>query len=268
MKKCCVNYIIKLLLSTIVSTLQKKIVYRFLSIVFILFIITSCEPDELSGPSNPLNGRTTAVFNPDKKYGKMSDVDGNVYKTIAIGEQTWMAENLRVTHYQNGVEIPNVTDNEEWGVLTTGAYCNYNNTQDLDTIATYGRLYNWYAVANYQQLAPKGWRVPNIDDWLELIEYLGGDTIASNALKEIGTYHWEDPFESDNSSGFTAIPNGWRYLVKDFFGIGYYNALWTASEYDTEKAGFLYLYDFDSKVWKGINFKQNGYSVRLIKETN
>lgn len=229
---------------------------------------SSCESDESASPSNPLNDRTTAIFNPDKTYGKMSDVDGNIYKTIVIGEQTWMAENLRVTHYQNEVEIPNITDNEEWGSLTSGAFCNYNNTDDVDTIATYGRLYNWYAVANYQELAPKGWRVPDIADWLELIEYLGGDTIASNALKEIGTYHWEDAFESDNSIGFTAIPNGRRYLSEKFSGIGFYCVLWTASEYNSEKAGFLYLYDFSSNVNKGINYKQNGYAVRLIKESN
>ena len=248
--------------------MKKQNIYYTLLIAFVMLGTSACEPDEPSGPSNPLNGRTTAVFNPDKTYGKMSDIDGNIYKTIVIGEQTWMAENLRVTHYKNGTAIPNITDNEEWGALTTGAYCNYNNTEDLDTIATYGRLYNWYAVADYQQLAPKGWRVPTIADWLELIEYLGGDTIASNALKEVGTYHWEDPFESDNSSGFTAIPNGWRYLSQNTSYIGYYSALWTSSEYDITQAGFLYLYDFSSIVYKGINYKANGYSVRLIKETN
>ncbi|MGM0582769.1 MAG: fibrobacter succinogenes major paralogous domain-containing protein [Bacteroidota bacterium] len=239
----------------------------FLLTAFIATILTSCEPEELSNPSNPLNGRTTAVFNPDKKYGTMTDIDGNIYKTIVIGEQTWMAENLRVTHYRNGVEIPNIIDNDEWGTLTTGAYCNYNNTQDLDTIATYGRLYNWYAVADTQQLAPKGWRVPGIADWLELIEYLGGDSIASKHLKEVGTSHWVDDFDTDNSSGFTAIPNGHRYLAEDYSGIGSFSVLWTASNYSTDKSGFLYLYDFDSNIWKGVNYKLNGYSVRLIKGT-
>lgn len=242
-------------------------IYYLLLVVLIFFSVMACEPDEPSGPTNPLNGKTTAVFNSDKKYGKMSDIDGNIYKTIVIGGQTWMAENLRVTRFQNGDTIPNITDNEEWAALTTGAYCNYNNTNNLDTIATYGRLYNWYAVADSRKLAPISWRVPTIADWTELIEYLGGDTIASNALKEVGTYHWEDPFESDNSSGFTAIPNGRRYLAENFSGIGFYNVLWTASEYNLNQAGFLYLYYFDSKVWKGINYKQNGYAVRLIKET-
>jgi len=247
---------------------MKQNIYYVLLIGFVILGTSACEPDEPAKPSNSLNGRTTAVFNPDKTYGTVSDIDKNVYKTIVIGDQTWMAENLRVTRYQNGDTIPNIIDNEEWATLTSGAYCNYNNTQDLDTIATYGRLYNWYAVVNYQELAPKGWRVPGIADWLELIEYLGGDTIASKHLKEVGTYHWVDDFETDNSSGFTAIPNGQRYLSKDFSSFGSFGFLWTLSEYDTEKAGFLYLYDFDSKVWKGTNYKQNGYAVRLIKETN
>lgn len=248
--------------------MRKITIYLTILNLFVLLGSVSCETDDSISPSNPLNGRTTAVFNPDKKYGTMSDIDGNIYKTIKIGNQTWMAENLRTTHYQNGAEIPNITYNEEWSNLTTGAYCNYNNTEDLDTIATYGRLYNWYAVDDNQKLAPTGWRVPNIADWHELIEYLGGDTIASNALKEVGIYHWKDPYKSHNGSGFTAIPNGWRYLNENSTQIGFYCSFWTASEYDLNKAGFLYLFYFDSQVWKGVNYKQNGYSVRLIKESN
>ena len=247
---------------------KKQNIYSTLLIVFIVLSTISCEPDDPVTPSNTLNGKTTAVFNPDKKYGKMSDIDGNIYKTILIGDQTWMAENLRVTRFQNGDTIPNITDNEEWAALTTGAYCNYNNTNNLDTIATYGRLYNWYAVEDSRKLAPKGWHVPTIADWTELIEYLGGDTIASNALKEVGTYHWEDPFESNNSSGFTAIPSGWRYLSLNSSYVGFYGSFWTASEFDMTQAGFLYPYYFSSKVNKGVNYKANGYSIRLIKETN
>jgi len=266
MKKYCVNNLNKSLPQNIALIMKKQLNYHFILIVFLLINIIACEPDEPAIPNNPLNGRTTAVFNPDKNYGTMSDIDGNIYKTIVIGDQTWMAENLRVTHYRNGTAIPNIVDNEEWAALTTGAYCNYNNTQDLDTIATYGRLYNWYAIDDDQQLAPKGWRVPTINDWLKLIEYLGGDKIASNHLKEEGNTHWKESYQSDNSSGFTAIPNGRRYLSENFSGFGFYSVLWTASEYDLDQAGFLYLYDFSSNVNKGINYKANGYAIRLIKD--
>ncbi len=236
-------------------------------IVVVLINSTACKKKP-QRPDNPLNGRTTAVFNPDKTYGTVTDIDGNVYKTIVIGNQTWMAENLRTTHYQNGDEIPNVTDNTVWKDLTTGAYCNYNNTTDLDTIATYGRLYNWYAVADSRNLAPKGWHVPTISDWDRLIDYLGGDTIASNKLKEVGDLHWADPFESTNSSGFTALPGGWRYLSKSTSFMGFYADYWAMPEYSSTSAPFLYLFYFNSFMYRGINYKVNGYSVRCIKDKN
>tara|TARA_Y100001935_G_scaffold240126_1_gene228401 strand:- start:30 stop:773 length:744 start_codon:yes stop_codon:yes gene_type:complete len=239
---------------------------NILMITLVILSMVSCNKDEQPTPNNPLNGRTTAVFNPDKSYGSMTDIDGNIYKTIKIGNQTWMAENLRVTKYNNGDAIPNIVDNEKWASLTTGAFCNYNNTSDLDTIATYGRLYNWYAVADTRGIAPEGWRVPTVADWNELIDLLGGDTIASNALKEVGIYHWEDPYESSNSSGFTAMPSGWRYLSESFTSIGFYSDYWTVTEASLTHAAFLYLYFHSSRVNKGINYKPNGYAVRLIKE--
>lgn len=235
-------------------------------IVSVILFSASCEEEKPDLPNNPLNGRTTAVFNPQKKYGTVIDVDGNIYKTIKIGSQTWMAENLRVTRYRNGEEVPNVTGDEQWAGMTSGAYCNYNNTSDLDTIATYGRLYNWYATSDDHGIAPKGWRVPSVMDWEILIEYLGGDTIASNKMKEKGALHWGDPFQSDNSSGFTALPGGRRQHTYLFNNIGYYGDWWTSTENNEHSAAFLYFYYFDSLVWKGFNYKFNGYSIRCIKE--
>ncbi|HPR30946.1 MAG TPA: fibrobacter succinogenes major paralogous domain-containing protein [Prolixibacteraceae bacterium] len=237
-------------------------------IVLFLFALQfwGCEEDDPLVRDNPYNGKSTAVFNPDVKYGKVTDADGNSYRTVVIGGQTWMAENLRTTHFRNGDPIPEITDTTEWATTTAGAYCTYNNTGSVDTIATYGRLYNWYAVADSCKLAPEGWRVPTIIDWDTLIEYLGGDTLAGNKLKEVGIFHWEDPYQSDNGSGFTALPGGRRYLSKPTNDMGFYATFWSSSEYDPDRAGFLYLYDFDSFVWRGINFKNNGYSIRCIKE--
>lgn len=242
--------------------------FNILMITLIILSMFSCNKDEPTTPSNPLNGRTTAVFNPDKSYGSMTDIDGNIYKTITIGNQTWMAENLRVTKYNNGVSIPNIVDNEEWASLTTGAFCNYNNTNDLDTIATYGRLYNWYAVADTQQIAPEGWRVSTVADWNELVDLLGGDTIAGNAIKEVGIAHWKNPYESSNNSGFTAIPSGMRELSEDTDDIGFFCTYWTASEASLIGAGFIYLYFVSSRIDNGVIYKANGYAVRLIKEEN
>ena len=232
-----------------------------------LILFPGCQKSNTPGPYNPLNGRTTAVFNPDKKYGKVTDIDGNVYRTIVIGTQTWMAENLRTTHYQNGDSIPEVMDYDRWRNMTSGAFCNYNNTTDLDTIATYGRLYNWYAVADSRNLAPKGWHVATAPDWLTLINYLGGDTIASKHLKEAGILHWDGPNDGDNNSGFTALPGGRRYKTQPYSGFELYADFWTSSSYTQSSAPFLYLTAWhDNSVYKGFNYNVNGYSVRCVKD--
>jgi len=237
-----------------------------LLIGFVLIASVACKKDSPEKPTNPLNGKTTAIFNPEKIYGSVADIEGNKYKTIVIGNQTWMAENLRTTKYRNGDEIPNVKENAEWNDLSTSAYCNYNNTESLDTIATLGRLYNWYAAADTRNIAPKGWRVPTIADWTELFEYLGGVEIASNKLKEVGDIHWEDPYESDNSSGFTALPTGSRDFNKNYVDVGFYSIFWTHSEYNSDKAGCLNLFYFSSNVYTGVNYKYYGYAIRCIKE--
>jgi hypothetical protein len=113
---------------------------------FIAVVFVSCAKGDDDNDSNLTNGKTTALFNPNVTYGTLTDQDGNIYKTVSIGTQIWMAENLRTTKYNDGTPIPVVLDNNEWQSLSIGAYCNYNNTSNLDTIATFGRLYNGYAV--------------------------------------------------------------------------------------------------------------------------
>jgi len=233
-----------------------------------ILLATSCCKDD-DGPSNPTNGLTTAVFNPNLKYGTMTDQDGNTYKTIKIGTQTWMAENLRTTKYRNGDPIPHVTDTAQWVDLTSGAYCYYGNTQRLDSIATFGGLYNWYAVSDSRYIAPKGWHVPTDEDWTTLVTYLGdgdltlGNSIAGNKMKEVGGRHWYGGDE-DNSSGFTALPGGWRYYDDGKFNcIKMYGNWWSAK-------GVYYAYFFslslDTNVFWAINYPGYGYSVRCIRD--
>lgn len=245
---------------------MKRLFLQNIVLIFCMAFISACCPDDPTGPDNPLNGLTTAQFNPEKKYGTVTDIDGNVYKTIKIGDQEWMAENLRVTRYRNGDSIYNVLDNEIWSTAAEGAYCNYNNTLDMDTIATYGRLYNWYAAADQRNIAPKGWRVPDINDWNLLIEYLGGDSIAGGKLKEAGDLHWESPNLADNSSGFTAIPGGFRYKDRNSDFIQFGSLFWALPSYNYESAPFLDLFCWDAIFSRGINYKVNGYSIRCIKE--
>jgi uncharacterized protein (TIGR02145 family) len=197
--------------------------------------------------------------------GTVTDIDGNVYKTITIGTQVWMAENLKTTKYKDGTSIPLVTSNSAWESLTTPGYCWYNN--DASTYkSSYGALYNWYTV-NTGKLCPTDWHVPTEADWNSLTSYLGGYA-AGGKLKEMGTAHWISPNTgATNSSGFTAMPGGFRgHFNAEFVSIGSYGRWWISTAYDASNAwnrmlGFndttIYIFDYD---------KQGGFSVRCVKD--
>lgn len=214
--------------------------------------------------TTPENSGGTIVFNPNITYGSMTDIDGNTYKTVTIGTQTWMAENLKVTKYNDGAAIPNITDATEWSELTTGALCDYENTPSNSE--TYGKLYNWHAV-NTGKLAPKGWHVASHAEWTELIDYFGGTSFAGGRLKETGTTHWASPNTgASNVTGFTALPGGVRDSGGAFGSIGYYGYWWSATEYGTIDAWYRYLNYDDSDVYWGIYYKEVGRSVRCVRD--
>ena len=134
----------------------------------------------------------------------VKDIDGNIYHTVTIGNQVWMVENLKTTRYNDGTAIPNVTDSSVWSKLSTPAYCWYNNDASSYK-ATYGALYNWYAV-NVQKLCPKGWHVASNAEFYALNSFLDGEC---GKLKEAGTIHWYSPNKgATNETGFTALPGG------------------------------------------------------------
>lgn len=146
-----------------------------------------------------------------KIYGTVTDIDGNNYKTINIGNQTWMAENLKVTHYQKtGDSIPILISVDSG----KGACYDYDDT--LGNSIIYGKLYNWYAVVDWRNLCPSGWHVPSTDEWDTLITYLGGGKIAAVKLKEAGNSHWKGTNTATNESGFTALPAG-LYEIKSYY---------------------------------------------------
>lgn len=118
---------------------------------------------------------------------EVKDFDGNVYDTVVIGTQVWLVQDLKVTHYQNGDPIPNVTDGTNWSSLTSGAYCDYDNAPSNSTI--YGKLYNWFTVRDSRNICPSGWHVPTDAEWETLINHLGGSEVAGCKLKEQGTEH-------------------------------------------------------------------------------
>lgn len=209
------------------------------------------------------------IFNPDLQYGTVTDVDGNVYKTITIGKQTWMAENLKVTHFRNGEAITNETDLGKWGSfqITTSAYCWYNN--DVSNKNIYGAMYNWYAASDSRNIAPLGWHVSSVDDWQTLGSHLGGPQMNNGyRLRETGTAHWVSSNYSPlatNETGFTALPGG-KVATSPFgfmdIGVGY-AYFWTNTG----------TWDGSSCVYLGSNITIDhlqpncrGFNVRCVKD--
>jgi len=206
----------------------------------------------------------------------VTDIDGNIYNTTTIGEQVWMAENLKVTHYRNGDAITNVTDNNKWFNVTTGAYCRYDN--DGIDIDTYGMLYNWYAVNENRNIAPEGWDIPTDAEWKQLEMYLGMSqteveniewrgTDEGGKLKVSGTTYWVSPNEgATNESGLSALPGGYRHNEIGVFGdVGRGGYWWSSTEGDSTRAWHRHLGNAHTGIFRRDDEKQNGFSVRCIK---
>jgi uncharacterized protein (TIGR02145 family) len=206
----------------------------------------------------------------------VSDIDGNIYNIVTIGTQVWMKENLKVTKYNDGTAIPNITIAAPLYSLTTGAYNDYNNTPSNST--TYGRLYNWYVVDNNaatkmasnggKNVCPTNWHVPSYAEWTTLTTYLGGNNVAGGKLKEIGTTHWISPNTgATNETGFTALPGGLSRFDGMDSDIGYTGYWWSSTECSTGSA-----YNLD--MWSGLaevgmnncSSKFAGMSVRCVKD--
>ena len=213
--------------------------------------------------------------------GTVTDYDNNIYSTITIGNQTWMAENLKVTHYPNGDAIPHITDNTAWGNLgdnnTDDAYCFYNNDASLG----YGALYT-YAAA--KDACPAGWHLPSDAEWAELENYLadngynydgttGGNKIGKSLASTSGWSSSNDVGDvgnnqsSNNSTGFTALPGGYRSLSNGSFGnVGYSGLWWSSTEGSSSYAYDRNLYYGSADVYRGGNDKSLGFSVRCLRD--
>ncbi len=196
--------------------------------------------------------------------GSVTDQDGNVYKTVKIGDQWWMAENLKVTHYRNGEDIQKIISPIQWSSLSTGAFCTYEFREDLGS--NYGNLYNWYSVNDGRGLAPEGWRVPDSLDWSNLIEYLGGVDVAGGKMKDVATDLWTAPNNSaTNESGFTALPGGNIDEAGHFFHLRTNAMFWYATEVNTDMAYSFNLYYASSRTDRNISSVRQGISVRCIR---
>jgi uncharacterized protein (TIGR02145 family) len=194
----------------------------------------------------------------------VTDIDGNLYQTVNIGTQVWMAENLKTTKYRNADPIPNITDNTAWSALTTGGYCWFNN--DIATFKPiYGALYNWYAVNDSRNIAPSGWHVASDAEWTILTTYLGGESVAGGKLKETGTTHWRSPnVDATNLVDFTALPCGFRYSDGLYFdGMAFF---WSSTEESSSNSWDRDMSPGNAIVARQAPRKVLGFSVRCIKD--
>jgi len=216
----------------------------------------------------------TPVIKTTNNYtGTVTDIDGNVYKTIKIGNQEWMAENLRVTKYRDGSAIPFASGDSQWkaaGLNTkTAAYC------DIETYYNsgsnhwyYGRLYNWYTIKDIKNIAPTGWHVPTKAEWETLISYIGGNEVGGGKLKFFGFNIWKGPnILGTNEYSFDAYPTGYRDWYGPYFeALGYHCYLWASTEggYDTSYS--IVLSNEDNQILLGQRSKGDGICIRCVKD--
>jgi len=215
--------------------------YPLLIIGIILVLGINCKKDE---PPAPL---ATSV----------TDMEGNVYKIVTLGDQTWMAENLKVTKLNDGTPITA----EVFDITTPGYWPDgLNGNKDV-----YGALYNWYSI-NSGKLCPAGWHVPNDDEWTTLITYAGGTQTGGDKLKESGYTHWgSSNVNATNETGFTALPAGQRSSDGYIMGLHGIAVWWSSTEWDSLRAQILYISSDVPVVSKGPVSKQFGASVRCVK---
>ncbi len=197
------------------------------------------------------------------RFGTVTDIDGNTYKTVKIGNQVWMAENLRTSRYSNGDRIanPNYSQLED---LTTGAWCWYQTNINYDNV--YGKLYNWYAAKDSRNVCPTGWHVPSDSEWQTLVNYLGSN--AGGKMKAAETPYWHSPNAgafSSSSSGFSGLPAGVLISGQGFTGMGYYVKWWSTTANGSKHAWIRTLNYHHGDVNRQEEFKDNGYSIRCIK---
>lgn len=241
-----------------------RLFYRALFLISAISMsLYSCSEEDKEDKGT--NGKSTAQFNPSVTYGTMTDQEGNIYKTITVEGIIFMAENLRTTVYRDGTPIQNISDRSGWATTSEGAYCNYNNNNYTDSIATFGRLYNWYAIST-GKLAPEGWHVATNSEWVSMVEFNSGELLAGGRLKESGTAHWVSPNQgADNVSGFTALPGGTRQDDGLFGGIGYSGMWWTSTAYNNFECMGWVMRNDEASTNAFYASKESGFSVRCVK---
>ena len=254
-------------------------------LLIVLFLFVSCEDKQEKDCAGVKGG--AAVLDCFGVCGGtgINDIDGNCYMTVQIGEQVWMAKNLKVIHYNNGDEIPTGYSNSEWGDLDeteTGAYAVYDDDPSNSDIL--GNLYNWYAVDDERGVCPEGWNVPTDDEIKELEMYLGMSQSEADNTGSRGTNEgsklagrvnlWTSVYPAENlvndpefgTSGFNLLPVGYQSYFGGYYFLGYLGSFWSSTEYNSLNAWYRSLYSSTSKVYRGNDSNQNGSSVRCVRD--
>lgn len=244
----------------------------------------SCEIKGLSS-NTTYYARAYATNRAGTGYGKtiviktrhsiLTDIDGNTYYTVKIGEQIWMAENLKVTHFRNGEPIPFISNNDEWysfSSLKKGCWCYPENSAENNEV--YGKFYNFFALTDSRNICPTGWHVPTKDEWTKLVASVGGSSIAGVKMKEANNTRWgQSDMVADNSSGFTGIPSGSRLFNGLFNGISIMEGNWwsateTMSVYGYAPEAFAIRLGNGNEniIYQEHTPEGDGYCVRCIKD--
>jgi uncharacterized protein (TIGR02145 family) len=234
--------------------MDKKSSIGLFSLILMFLLLISC---------NKKQNNIYVNMDPWPVYGSLADQDGNNYKTRIIGTQTWMAENLKTTKFNDGTPIPVVTDASSWNNLSGPACCWQSYNPDYKV--KYGVLYNWYTVET-KNLCPKGWHVPTNEEWTQLIDYLGGEMTAGGRLKETGFRHWLSPNSgATDEEAFRALPGGSFNLSDTVFNsireVGYW---WTTSTNTKDLAISWLIYNSTERADKSFSPKKSGLSVRCM----
>lgn len=216
---------------------------------------------EPPAPTTPTGGSPSVT--------SVTDIDGNVYRVVKIGDQYWMAENLRTARYANGDPIPNVTNGTLWPNLTTGAWCWHGNDAQHDSI--YGKLYNWFAGRDIRGLCPTGWHVPTSAEWMVMVDLLGGLNVAGGKLKSQGNVQdatglWPTGNNATNESGFTGHPGGHRITQGTFQSLGTAGYWLSSMERNTLDFWSYQLSSTSNGVTRASTPKPAGQCVRCLKD--
>ncbi len=235
----------------------------------------------------------------------VTDFDGNEYQTVTIGDQQWMAENLRVTHYRNGDEIPTGLSDQEWQNTTSGATAIYDHNDwraegvasSVEMVDAYGKLYNWFAVDDPRGLCPDDdWRVPTDEDWTELMEYLeevgfpnsneqhgaayalkscrqvdasaGGDCDTSQHPRWEAAPTWIDGYPGFDEFGFSALPGGLRGVTGEYAYLGTHGRWWSSTEHTVNNALFQVMVLSNGDIDRLNLSKKSGFSVRCVRDVD